>query len=38
MEAVIVALAGKGRPLTPEEMADYIERLDLQPEIEQLNA
>ena len=32
-----MALAGKGRPLTPEEMEDYIGRLGLQPEIEQLN-
>jgi hypothetical protein len=37
MEAVIVALAGKGRPLAREEMEDYIGRLSLQPEIEQLN-
>jgi len=37
MEAAIVALAGKGRPLAPEEMADYIQRLGLEPEIEQLN-
>jgi hypothetical protein len=37
MEAVVVALAGKGRPLTPDEMTDYIERLGLRPEIECLN-
>jgi len=37
MEAAIVALAGKGRKLTPEEMAEYIERLGLKPQIERLN-
>jgi len=37
MEAAIVALAGKGRSLTAEEMSEYIDRLGLEPQIEQLN-
>ena len=37
LEAALVALAGKGRPLTTEETAEYVEMLDLRPQIERLN-
>ncbi len=36
MEAALVAVAGKGRPLTPAELDAMIERLDLRPNIEDL--
>jgi hypothetical protein len=37
MEAALVAVAGKGRPLTEEELEDMLDRLGLQPTIQQLN-
>ncbi len=37
MEAALVALAGKGRPLTQEELGEMIERLELRPHILPLN-
>ena len=37
MEAALVAVAGKGRPLTEAELEDMLDRLGLQPTIQQLN-
>lgn len=37
MEAVIVALAGKGRPLTPAEMDEMMNHVHMEPEIQKLN-
>ncbi len=37
MEAAMVAIAGKGRPLTTAELEDMLERLDLKPTIQRLN-
>jgi len=37
MEAALVAIAGKGRPLTQEEIEDLLERLGMEPTIERLN-
>jgi hypothetical protein len=37
MEAAIVAVAGKGRPLTTAELEEMLERLDLKPTIQRLN-
>jgi hypothetical protein len=37
MEAALVAVAGKGRTLTTDELAEMIEQLDLKPTIQQLN-
>jgi hypothetical protein len=37
IEAALVAVADKGRPLTPIELEGMIERLELRPEIERLN-
>lgn len=37
MEAVITALAGKGRRLSFAELDEWIERLDLKPQIQELN-
>jgi hypothetical protein len=37
MEAVLVVLAGKGRPLTPPEMADMMQHVKLEPEFMKLN-
>ncbi|MFQ5612711.1 MAG: quinate 5-dehydrogenase [Anaerolineae bacterium] len=37
MEAVIVALSGKGRPLTPPEMAEMMGQVQMEPEIQRLN-
>ena len=37
LEATVVALAGKGRPLDDAELTDMLDRLDLEPTIEQLN-
>jgi hypothetical protein len=37
MEAAMVAVAGKGRPLTPGELEEMIARLGLRPNIERLN-
>lgn len=36
MEAALTAVAGKGRPLTHQELDDLIDRLNLQPHFEQL--
>jgi hypothetical protein len=38
MEAALVAIAGKGRPLTTAELQEMIERLDLKPTLQRLNA
>jgi hypothetical protein len=38
MEAAMVAVAGKGRPLTTDELEDMLRQLDLEPTIERLNA
>ncbi len=37
MEAALVAVAGKGRPLTHPELSEIIEELDFQPQIHELN-
>jgi hypothetical protein len=37
MEAALVAVAGKGRPLTTDELQAMIERLGLQPQLQRLN-
>ncbi len=37
MEAALVAIAGKGRPLTSDELRAMIERLGLQPQLRRLN-
>ena len=36
MEAALVAVAGKGRPLTTDELQEMLERLDLKPTIQRL--
>jgi hypothetical protein len=36
MEAALVALAGKGRPLTKEEIKEMLVRLDYTPSLEKL--
>jgi hypothetical protein len=38
MEAALVAVAGKGRPLTQAELEGLIEQLAMRPHIERLNA
>jgi hypothetical protein len=38
MEAALVAVAGKGRPLTTDELEEMLKQLDLRPTIEHLNA
>jgi hypothetical protein len=37
MEAALVAVAGKGRPLTTDELHEMLERLDLKPTIQRLS-
>ncbi len=37
MEAALVAVAGKGRPLTKEELQEMLDRLGLEPQLQQLN-
>jgi len=37
MEAALVAIAGKGRPLTTGELQEMLEQLDLRPTLETLN-
>jgi hypothetical protein len=37
MEAAMVAIAGKGRPLTTDELQEILKQLDLQPTIQRLN-
>ena len=37
MEAALVAIAGKGRPLTTDELQEMLKRLDLKPTLQRLN-
>lgn len=37
MEAALVALAGEGRPLSTEELEEWLDRLGLEPTIQKLN-
>jgi hypothetical protein len=37
MEAALVAVAGKGRPLTHDELKDMLARLRMEPQLQQLN-
>lgn len=37
MEAALVAVAGKGRPLTQEELNDLLDKLGLEPQLQRLN-
>ena len=37
LEAALVALAGKGRPLTEAELSAYLDELGLQPQLHELN-
>lgn len=37
MEAALIAVSGKGRPLTREELIDMIDRLNLKPQLQELN-
>jgi hypothetical protein len=37
MEATLVAIAGLGRPLTPDELQEMLERLEFKPTIQRLN-
>jgi len=37
MEAALVAVYGKGRPLTREELSDLLAQLDFKPQIQELN-
>lgn len=37
MEAALVAISGKGRPLTRDEYAELLSRLALEPQLQQLN-
>lgn len=37
MEAALVALAGKGRPLSEQELEEWLDRLGLEPTIQELN-
>lgn len=37
IEAALTAVAGKGRPLTPEEIQELLAQLDFRPNITQLN-
>jgi hypothetical protein len=37
MEAALVAVAGKGRPLTTEELEEMLEKLGLEPQLQELN-
>jgi hypothetical protein len=37
MEAALVAIAGKGRPLTPDELHEMLAEIELRPQIQQLN-
>lgn len=37
LEAALVAVAGKGRPLTEKEIINYLERAGLKPQIQRLN-
>lgn len=37
MEAALVAIAGKGRPLTPDELDEMLKRLGLKPTLQRLN-
>jgi hypothetical protein len=37
MEAALVALSGKGRPLSLDEYNELLERLDFKPQLQELN-
>ena len=37
MEAALIAVSGKGRPLTREELIDMIDHLNLKPQLQELN-
>jgi len=37
MEAALVAIAGKGRPLTTDELDEMLKRLGLEPTLQRLN-
>ena len=37
MEAALVAISGKGRPLTHDEYAELLAKLKLEPQLQQLN-
>jgi hypothetical protein len=37
MEAALVAIAGKGRPLTTDELQEMLRQLDLKPTMQRLN-
>jgi hypothetical protein len=37
MEAALIAIAGKGRPLTDDELTKMLEQLDMHPQVQQLN-
>jgi hypothetical protein len=37
MEAALVAVAGKGRPLTWDELSDMLDQLKLEPQLQELN-
>jgi len=37
MEAALVAIAGEGRPLTEQELEEWLERLGLQPSVQRLS-
>jgi hypothetical protein len=37
MEAALVAVSGKGRPLTREEYNEMIAKLGLEPQLQELN-
>jgi hypothetical protein len=37
MEAALIAVSGKGRPLSHTELADMLDRLGLEPQLQELN-
>jgi hypothetical protein len=37
MEAALVAVAGKGRPLTRDELREILHKLNLEPQVHPLN-
>jgi hypothetical protein len=37
MEAALVAVAGKGRPLTDQELAAMLDQLGFEPQLQELN-
>ena len=38
MEAALVAISGKGRPLTPPEYNELLGRLNFEPQLQELNS